>query len=440
MRTCWIWIPALLWSATGVAADEAAGGHGGQGGSAWTKGAGGGGDRPPADATPEERRAWWQKRAAARGASAEGGRPAEAAAASGRPGAAAGQGGGKPFSGKPAEGKPAEGRMAEGKPGGGRPGGMGGMRDGVFWLSDLPPQREGRRGGGRPGGGGMGGSGGMEGMGGMGGGRDSVPTKRLWLRMGGNPQTARGVPAEEATLLLGPDGMPSEVAVEAHGGPYNVTFPMYDMGYYNAYWMRQTVEGDTLNVNIAKAEVIRSAGHGGGDMAMASMPFVDYRVPVELVRDRKEKESGFTRLNYGDTVSFRVMSDGKPVQNARVTFTSGQGWSNSVQSDEDGRASFMVIRDYYPQDWNLFDKGHRETYLVSATYTRPESGEKQGAAYTSVRYTTTLSGAYYPGVKDYESYASGLMIGLTGLLFTGTGVYLYRRRRVKPYREARFDE
>ena len=243
--------------------------------------------------------------------------------------------------------------------------------------------------------------------------------------------------------VQGPDGNTSEIAVEPHGGPYNVKFPIPVQGSYNIYFSRRALEQDTLNVSLAKAEVMSaSMGHSTpkDEAARLVVPRTESRMPAEIVRERKDKETPFTRLNYGDEIAFQILRGGQPVQNARVTFTSGQGWSNSVQSDEDGRAVFTLIRDYYPDDWNLFDKRHRETYLVAASFSTPEAGEYQGGKYASTRYTATLSGAYYPGMADYESYSSGLMVGTAGLLFTGSSVWLYRRRRVKPYKEVRFDE
>jgi len=312
--------------------------------------------------------------------------------------------------------------------------------DGVLWLSDQAPRREGA-GGGHPGGA-RGGMAGMEGMAdsGMGGAPGRIPNKRLWLRSGSNPLTAGSVPASEAVLLLDAKQQASTVEVEAHGGPYNVTFPMPEPGVYNAYFVRRAVDQETLAVTVAKAEVMRSAGHSRVEgEAQLMLPRTDDRVPVEIVRQRKDKEGLFTRINYGDVIRFQVLRDGKPVQNARVTFTSGQGWSNSVQSDEDGRASFVIIRDYFPE-WREFDRRHRETFVVSASFPVDQAGDWQGSAYRNVRYTTTLAGAYYPSIEDYESYAWGLGIAFVALLFSGTAIYLYRRRRVRPYREVSFDE
>lgn len=386
--------------------------------------------RPPENAGSEEKRAYWRKRAAAREA-AQGGTPARGAHA----GHEAGMG-------RPTDSGHAAAGASHWSGGGGR-------GDGVLWLTDAAPFKRDGQGGGRPGAGAQPRGAGMAGgqMGGMGGmaeaGRGAVPMKRVWLRAGGNPKTARPATAEESALVQGPDGKTSEIAVEPHGGPYNVKFPTPAQGSYNVYFSRRAQDGDTLTVSLAKAEVMAaSMGHGTSKDVAARlvMPRTEPRIPVEIVRERKEKEALFTRINYGDEIAFQVLKAGKPVQNARVTFTSGQGWSNSAQSDEDGRATFTVIRDYYPRDWSLFDKRHRETYLVAASFSTPEAGEYQGSRYASTRYTATLSGAYYPGTSDYESYSDGLLVGGAGLLFTGTSVWWFRRRRVRPYREVLFDD
>lgn len=381
------------------------------------------GARPAENAPPEERRAFWQKRVAERAAS-------EQDRAQGGP-HAHGQDAAKPSQ----SGAPASGGASR----------WSGRGDGVIWLSDAPPFKRDGKGGGRPGSGKPAGMAGMGGMGeaGHGGGKDSVPMKRVWLRAGGNPQTARPATGEESALLQTPDGKTRELKVEPHGGPYNVQFPVAEQGYYNVYLTRRALESDILNVTIAKAEVTRGGmAHGLSkeEMAKAVAPRIETGVAVEIIRERKAKEQLHTRVNYGDRLVFQVLKGGQPVQNARVTFTSGQGWSNSVQSDEDGRAEFMVIRDYYSEDWSLFDKRHRENYLVTASFNTPEAGDYQGNAYTGSRYTATLSGAYYPGMKDYESYSDGLMLGSLGLVFTGTGVWAWRRRRVKPYKEVMFDD
>jgi hypothetical protein len=134
-----------------------------------------------------------------------------------------------------------------------------------------------------------------------------------------------------------------------------------------------------------------------------------------------------------------VLQKGLPVQGARVRFVSHEGWSKEAVSDEQGRVSFQVIRDYFPA-WDDFKKRFKASYLIIAEANAAEKGTFKDQPYSSVRYQATLAGSYYPSPDDYRSYAWGLGIGLLIVLFCGSAVYLYRRRRVKPFQEVRFDE
>jgi hypothetical protein len=410
----------------------------------------GGGDyngpRPAENATPEERRAFWQKVAAER-------RAAEAVATDGDHSAH-----GSPAQTQPAA--PAPGNKADAKPAGkaavppaptiaappGNPtrgAGMppGARGGGAIWLSDSPPSR----GDGPPRG--MGGMPGM-GMGGMamGGERTGPPVKRLWLRAGADPQKS-GFAREDAEappelLLISPNGKPEgEPLPPAEEGKRNLSFPMPVQGFYRLYAVVRKLNGDTLNVSVAKAEVANFT-HGGDEEERAKAIKADRvleSAPMEIVRERQPDEKPFFRLRSGDEQAFVVLQKGLPVQGARVRFASHSGWVKEAISDEQGRISFQIVRDYFPP-WQEFQKRFKATYLLIAETTVAESGKHNDQPYSQVRYQTTLSGAYYPSPDDYRSYAWGLGIGLLATVLLGWIVWLYRRRRVKPYQEVRFDE
>lgn len=341
-----------------------------------------------------------------------------------------------------AKGMPAmKGMPAETSRSGGRSGGMPmGMRGGgALWLSDTPPMRGDGARGSR---GGMGGMGGME----MGGERGKPAVKRLWLRSGNDPQRS-GFAQEDADapaemLLVTPNGKaegePLSASSDDHKG---LSFEMPTQGFYRLYLTSRKLQGDTLNVNVAKAE-IANFGHGGDpDEAARAMLATRYleSAPLEIVRERKPDEKKFFQLKSGEEQAFVVLKNGLPLQGARVRFVSYQGWSKEAVSDEQGRVSFQIIRDYFPS-WDEFQKRFKATYLVIAETSASETGKYQDKPYTSVRYQASLPGNYYPSPDDYLSYAWGLGIGLLITLFCGVAVYLYRRRRVKPYQEERFDE
>lgn len=426
------------------------------------------GPRPPENATPEEKRAFYQKRAAERAKAEENSAPVAGQVAT------PAQAGGKPEEAKPGSGRPSEAQIVEwrakreardGKPAtpdsehrhggasdkaatgkpeeavraGSRPSGMGMRGGGAVWLSDMPPMRGD---GTRPPGSRGGGMAGMD-MGGMGGG---PRVKRLWLRSGADPQKSsfyREEPdAAPEILLVTPQGKPDgEPLPPAAEGQRNLSFEMPAQGFYRLYVTTRKLQGETLSVSVAKAEV-GNFGHDGDeeerDRAMKA-PRVLENAAIEIVRERQDKEGPFAQIRSGTDQAFIVLQKGLPVANARVRFVSHQGWVKEAVSDEQGRVSFQVIRDYFPP-WDEFQKRFKATYLVIAEANAAEAGSHKDQPYTGVRYQATLAGSYYPSPDDYRSYAWGLGVGLLAVLFSGVAVYLYRRRRLKPFQEVRFDE
>lgn len=323
---------------------------------------------------------------------------------------------------------------------GGMPPGMRGS--GVIWLSDSPPSR-----GDGPPRSDMGGMGGDMGGMAMGGERSGPPVKRLWLRAGTDPQKS-GFAREDAdapteTLLVKPQGvLTGEALPPTEEGKRNLSFEMPTQGFYRVYVITRKMQGEILNVAVAKAEESNFIRHGGDEEERAkalAAPRVLESAPIEIVRERQANEKPFFRLRSGDEQTFIVLQKGLPVPGARVRFVSHAGWSKEAVSDEQGRVSYKIIRDYFPP-WDEFKKRFKATYLVIAEASAVESGRHQDQPYSSVRYQTTLAGNYYPSPDDYRSYAWGLGVGLLITLFCGVAIYLYRRRRVKPFQEVRFDD
>jgi hypothetical protein len=406
-----------------------------------------GGGRAPEGANQDEKRAFYQKRAAERAKAAETAAPASAAAPALtgeraiQPSALAESGNGhahgaptsKAMADKTAPTKPEEPARAAM-----RPAGMG-MRggSGALWLSDSPPAR-----GDGPPRAGMGGMGGMS----MGGDRSGPPSKRLWLRAGTDPMKS-GFAKEDAEapaemLLVKPQGaLTGEALPPPEEGKKNLAFAMPLQGYYRLYVTTRKLQGDTLNVSVAKAEV--SNFSHGGDEEERTQSLTAARVlesaSIEIVREKAANEPIFFQLKSGDEQAFVVLQKGLPTQGARVRFVSNEGWSKEALSDEQGRVSFQVVRDYFPP-WDDFQKRFKGTYLVIADVSTTESGKHKDQPYTSVRYQATLAGSYYPATEDYRSYAWGLGVSLLIVLFSAMAVYLYRRRSIKTFREVRFNE
>jgi len=268
-------------------------------------------------------------------------------------------------------------------------------------------------------------------------------SKRVWLRRGSAPLSSGYVGTgrdSEMLTMLSLEGALPDAVMQIENDRLNAKIELPDMGFYNAYLTQTMVHGDMLHVQIAKAELLHgSCSAKSVDEEAVAKPIINANMPLELVREHYPNEGLFTRIVSGDTVNFVVMSYGKPVVGATVSMTTQNGWSSSKTSADDGRVSFTMIRDYYTP-WLEFKKYHKQTFLMTADLHVPDKVVSNGVVYGSAHYTSTLAGSYYPSPHDYRSYAWGLGIGLFVIVFGGVAIYLYRRRRLKPYKEVRIDD
>lgn len=265
--------------------------------------------------------------------------------------------------------------------------------------------------------------------------------KRIWLRRGNDPLTSVYTDSGPETLvLLGQKGRLPEVTLNTENGISSGKVELAELGFYNVYLTQSMVHGDMLHVQVAKAELLHGTCCAKGvDDEEVSKTIINAAAPLELVRVHYPDEKLFTRIVSGDKVDFIVLSYGQPVEGATVSMTTQTGWSKRKVSDAQGRVSFTMIRDYYT-DWLAFKKYHKQTFLMTADFDVSDKVTVGGVNYASAHYTGTLAGNYYPSPHDYRSYAWGLGIGLFVIVFGGVSIYLYRRRRVKPFKEERVDD
>lgn len=266
--------------------------------------------------------------------------------------------------------------------------------------------------------------------------------KQLWLRSGDNVAAAGFVKSGASTqslCVIDGNGLRQELTAAAENGLYHVKVDLPELGFYNAYLVNRGIVNGVLDVSVAKAELLKGSCcvKNANDALLKTA--INDQAPLELVRTHLPDEGLFTRLASGDPLNFTVLSNGKPQAGVTVTMITQQGWRNSAVSDIEGRVGFTLIRDYFPT-WEDFQRRHKETFLVVAEREEAVVGELNGNHYNSTRYRSTLSGSYYPSSADYRSYAIGLGVGLFVVAFGGLAIFLFRRRRLKPYREVRFHE
>ncbi len=199
-------------------------------------------------------------------------------------------------------------------------------------------------------------------------------------------------------------------------------------GRYTLYYTVETLEGNTRYVNSAKYDTVYARHGDKVELRSTNTP----QLPFEIVRIQDKDEQLFSRFASGDTLNFQVLFNNKPLQGANVTFETKGGWSKRLKSDKNGMASFTIIKEYFPP-WSLFEKRHKDDFLITATYTQEGND-------TQTHYSMTYPGSFYPEASSYRSYAYALSFGTLALVLTSIFIYLYRRRREKPFTEVRFDE
>jgi len=259
----------------------------------------------------------------------------------------------------------------------------------------------------------------------MGGGNRGIPTRSFWLvtKDIARPKCVKNVSG--AFYALDRDGNLVEPKISKKKGCTKVTIGVPKNGYYNLYYIQNR---DKL-LNVAKYEY-RRFSHGSDEKFSKKKiePRVLSRATFEIVRLRENEDSFYYRLQSGDLVRFLVLKDGTPLKGARVTFKTQFGWQKTRRSDKNGIAKIQLIQDYNP-DTKKFNKRFSEKFIVTATL----SDDKK-------RYKTSFVGSYMPSRDAYMSYKYALIISIFLLIVISIGIFIYRYRVQKPFREVTFDE
>jgi nitrous oxide reductase accessory protein NosL len=274
-----------------------------------------------------------------------------------------------------------------------------------------------------------------------GGSRGQVPTKKVWPIFMDRSNKLSCIGDINAELYVLDANLKTIKAKQSRDrGCKSVSFKMPDNGYYNLFYADKKVDDNTLYLSTAKYEYMRynhsnDAVYDNDKMAAHTIK----EVPFDILRLREEGETFYHRLYSGDKIRLKVVLDSKPVEGANLTLSTKTGWSKTIQTDKDGIAVFVLLKDYFPE-WEKFDRRHKNKFLLTASYIQESKGEHDGEAYENIKYTTTYTSLYYPGEKGYMSYAYGLLAAIAAMLISGFIIYWYRRRREKPFKEVNFNE
>jgi len=259
--------------------------------------------------------------------------------------------------------------------------------------------------------------------------RGSIPEQKVWL-LGGSgyldaapvaPETLRSFYLDTAGTLHPLKPNKNEEATHAY------TFAVPKNGYYNLYAL-DTREIAGVNITrVAKLEHLRGS-HASEERyeERVKKSFLQNETPIDLIRIKNDEEESFFYTHaMGDLLKFQALFEGKPLAGAQLHIALQSGWSKTVRTDAQGKASFRIIRDYFPDTWDAFEKRRKGEMLLTLRYM--PSKERS--------YVLTYPLSYYPAPSDYQSYAYALLLFIITLAVSGYVVYRYRRNRTKPFSE-----
>ncbi len=261
-----------------------------------------------------------------------------------------------------------------------------------------------------------------------------LPERRYWLN--------RPLSSRARGFILHPDGSSRELPLSKEKGNSPVSFssPWKSKSMHgpnSVYVYDQKREGDALVTRTAKWIVIHhncSWGHPFRFDENRLTPKAAREIPLEIVPEPLWDGNFHVNTETGMTLSLRVLSYGRPVPDATVTVITEQDWRKEIRTDAEGRARFQLIRDYYPDVWENFQRTRQGALLFVARVEKEKSGVFEGEAYGREILTTSLPWRYRAAKADYTSLASGLAVGFTTILLSLGAVLLYRERRKKPAR------
>jgi len=214
-------------------------------------------------------------------------------------------------------------------------------------------------------------------------------------------------------------------------------------GVFLVYVLDRSVQDETLVVRVAKRNLLNHSCRWGHEYKFDSerlRPKSRDEIPLDITAEPLWDKNFHSRTMSGDTLEIQVLRHGTPVEGARVNLRTEKGWIKTFRTDTNGAASVQLIRDYYPSAWSAFRKNRKGDFLITAEVAYDENGVLDGLPYRRVHMTATLPWKYAPQRGQYQSYAYGLSIASAFLLVSGLGIFLYRERRKRPYREVHYDE
>ena len=265
-----------------------------------------------------------------------------------------------------------------------------------------------------------------------------------WLRKGSSVNDAKYICLTDSTdyqlTLMSPEGEKEDIELVKNKTCY-AKFELNEEGYYNAYLIIKKDLGDTLHINIAKAELLNHSCRNGHHKKLEARP-VNYYPEItdfEMIRQRNPHEDYHYFTSSGDTETYKAFFEGKPLAGVKVKLNTEKGWSKTLFTNENGELNAEFIQDYFSK-WRELNKREIYYYMLEADYTLKKDIHYKGKDYAYIHYTLTMSDGYHPSRTMYASMVWGLIVFLITMVVSIAGIYIYKERRKRPYKEIKFNE
>ena len=265
-----------------------------------------------------------------------------------------------------------------------------------------------------------------------------------WLRKGSSIDDAEYICLNDSTdyqlTLISPEGEKEDIELVKNKTCY-AKFELNEEGYYNAYLIIKKDLGDTLHINIAKAELLNHSCRNGHHKKLEARP-VNYYPEItdfEIIRQRNSHEDYHYFTSSGKTETYKAIFDGKPLAGVKVKINTKKGWSITQYTNEDGELNAEFIQDYFSK-WRELNTREIYYYMLEADYTLKKNIHYKGKDYTHIHYVLTMSDGYHPSRTMYASMLWGLIVFIITMVVSIAGIFIYKERRKRPYKEIKFNE
>ena len=265
-----------------------------------------------------------------------------------------------------------------------------------------------------------------------------------WLRKGSSITDAEYICLNDSTnyqlTLMSPEGKKEGIELVKNKTCY-AKFELNEEGYYNAYLIIKKDLGDTLHINIAKAELLNHSCRNGHHKKLEARP-VNYYPEItdfEIIRERNPHEDYHYFTSSGNMETYKAIFEGKPLAGVKVKINTEKGWSKTQYTNENGELSTEYIQDYF-SNWQELNTREIYYYMLEADYTVKKDINYKGKDYGYIQYSLTMSDGYRPARTMYSSMVWGLVVFLITMIVSIAGIFIYKERRKRPYKEIKFNE